>query len=249
MKTNFLVFAILMSTTFSANAQLKIRPEGGVQMSYNGYCSFYLGTPSPASSNGEWSFESWGGGFNLWKPWPNPGAANFIFFAANNGNVGIGTGTPAYKLDVNGDIATYGVLRVSSDSRLKSNIKGLTNCLNTITKLEGKSYNKIIHKQNANTVDIKDTVKYNTMLMEKGRVATTSSTQFGLLAQDVKTIYPELVQQDSSGFLNVDYLGLIPILIEALKEQKHTCDAQSLKIKEHEDKLAKIEAKNVGTSN
>lgn len=36
----------------------------------------------------------------------------------------------------------------------------------------------------------------------------------------MKEVYPELVSQDTLGYYYVNYIGLIPVLVEALKEQK-----------------------------
>ena len=42
------------------------------------------------------------GGLNFWRPFGSTGGyQNFIFHLADNGNVGIGTGNPEYKLEVN----------------------------------------------------------------------------------------------------------------------------------------------------
>jgi hypothetical protein len=47
------------------------------------------------------------GGLNFWRPFGSSGGyQNFIFHLADNGNVGIGTGDPEYKLDVCGTIRT-----------------------------------------------------------------------------------------------------------------------------------------------
>lgn len=59
----------------------------------------------------------------------------------------------------------------------------------------------------------------------------------GFIAQDLQKIFPELVEKDSAGYFYVDYVGLIPVIIEALKEQQSIIDAQSLKIKELEEKI------------
>lgn len=43
----------------------------------------------------------------------------------------------------------------------------------------------------------------------------------GLLAQDVEKIYPGLVQTDpNTGIKSMSYVGLVPILLQALKEQQ-----------------------------
>ena len=46
--------------------------------------------------------------------------------------------------------------------------------------------------------------------------------KIGLLAQEVQKVFPELVKQsaDEEGTLSVNYQGLIPVLINAIKEQQ-----------------------------
>lgn len=41
---------------------------------------------------------------------------------------------------------------------------------------------------------------------------------FGFLAEDVQKVYPELVHEDSEGGLSVDYIGLIPLLIQTVQQ-------------------------------
>ncbi|MDC1493122.1 hypothetical protein N8376_07205, partial [Flavobacteriaceae bacterium] len=47
-------------------------------------------------------------------------------------------------------------------------------------------------------------------------------TKIGLLAQEVMELFPELVvkSKDKQGTLSVNYQGLIPILLNAIKEQQ-----------------------------
>lgn len=52
-----------------------------------------------------------GYGLNFWKTWePNVGTLNYALFLKNNGNIGIGTKNPAYKLDVIGTIRAREIL-------------------------------------------------------------------------------------------------------------------------------------------
>ncbi|MFO7657712.1 MAG: tail fiber domain-containing protein [Bacteroidales bacterium] len=46
----------------------------------------------------------------------------------------------------------------------------------------------------------------------------------GLSAQDIQLVYPELVKTDNEGTLAVDYISMIPILVEAIKEQQAKID-------------------------
>jgi DNA-binding MltR family transcriptional regulator len=52
------------------------------------------------------------------------------------------------------------------------------------------------------------------------KLKTDKRTRLGFIAQDVQAIFPELVEEDAEGYLSVDYLGLIPVLVEAIKEQQ-----------------------------
>ena len=50
----------------------------------------------------------------------------------------------------------------------------------------------------------------------------TTVEKIGLLAQDIQKIFPELVNEsgDDQGILSINYQGLVPILINAIKEQQ-----------------------------
>jgi hypothetical protein len=52
---------------------------------------------------------------------------------------------------------------------------------------------------------------------------------FGLIAQDLQKIYPDLVYQNDSGYLSVNYIGLIPILIQSIKELNTELEALKAK--------------------
>ena len=41
-----------------------------------------------------------------------------------------------------------------------------------------------------------------------------------MLAQELQKVYPQLVKQDEKGTLSVNYMGLVPALIEGMKEQQ-----------------------------
>ena len=56
--------------------------------------------------------------------------------------------------------------------------------------------------------------------------ANESIAKIGLLAQEVQKAFPELVKtsNDSEGTLSVNYQGMIPVLINAIKEQQKQID-------------------------
>ncbi len=95
-----------------------------------------------------------------------------------------------------GNATLTGTLTQSSDRRLKKDFILLTHSLSNIYNLNGYHYKWI----------------------EESR---SKDLQTGLIAQEVQKIFPELVQTDEKGFLSVNYIGLIPHLIEAVKELRN----------------------------
>lgn len=83
------------------NGKFKLTGANG----FGGPQIIFGGTPS---ENGDWSIEyrefATVKGLNFWKPWPSANSGNAKFFIADNGKVGIATGNPLAKLDVNGNI-------------------------------------------------------------------------------------------------------------------------------------------------
>lgn len=109
---------------------------------------------------------------------------------------------------------------VFSDSTLKENIRPLSNILSKLTQLNGYNYNLKKEILNPNAAP-------NTFID-----STQNPTEIGLLAQQVERIFPEAVRTDEKGIKGVSYVSLIPVLIEAIKEQQ-------AKITLLEDKISK----------
>ena len=131
----------------------------------------------------------------------NPGVA----FVVGNGDIdssnGLAGANPsnAFVVNYDGSATLSGDLTVNSDARLKSNIISLGSTLSKLLLIDGKSY----------------TMKSNEAV-----------EKIGLLAQEVQTAFPELVKAagDEEGTLSVNYQGMIPVLINAIKEQQKQID-------------------------
>jgi Chaperone of endosialidase len=134
------------------------------------------------------------------------------FVITNTGNVGIGTNTPSYKLDV-GSASTLGIvasftnssgsctinptvgIACSSDARLKKNITALQDdYLSKIVSLKPVKYN-----WNNETTDV-------------------DALHNGFIAQDLEQVFPDLVATDANGYKSVFYTNLIPYTIKAIQE-------------------------------
>jgi len=61
--------------------------------------------------------------------------------------------------------------------------------------------------------------------------------KIGVLAQEIKKVFPELVTEDENEILAVNYQGIVPVLINALKEQENKVQEQEKRIKRLEKLL------------
>jgi FtsZ-binding cell division protein ZapB len=122
-----------------------------------------------------------------------------------NGNVGIGTTTPAYRLHVVGDVYATGNVYcygwgICSDQRWKTNIKPIQNALDNVLKMQGVTYHWKVDE-------------YPDKHFPEGE-------QIGFIAQEIEKVYPQVVRTDKDGYKSVDYSKLTPVLVEAIKEQQ-----------------------------
>ena len=108
-----------------------------------------------------------------------------------------------------GSLTVAGDIILSSDARLKSNIVTLGPTLISLMQLDAKRY---------------------TMKADKEQ-----KQKIGLLAQEVQKVFPELVSEDKNGMLAVNYQALVPVLINALKEQEEQFQNQEASLIELED--------------
>ena len=88
----------------------------------------------------------------------------------------------------------------SSDSRMKTNVSPLADALTKITSLSG--------------------IYYDWMRDSFPNYEFDSTRQIGFIAQNVQPIVPEVVRTDKNGYLTLDYGRLVPVLVEAIKEQQ-----------------------------
>ena len=61
----------------------------------------------------------------------------------------------------------------------------------------------------------------------------SSKLQYGFIAQEIEKVIPELVTEDSNGYKAVNYIGVIPVLTQAIQEQQKEIE----QLKEENQKL------------
>lgn len=121
----------------------------------------------------------------------------------SDNRVGIGITTPGYSLHVAGKIKSDGITE-TSDERLKTNITLIDNALPKLMLING--------------------VSYNWRVDEYPQFKLSEGTELGVIAQEVAKVFPEVVNTDDEGYLSVEYSHLVPVLIQAIKEQQLIID-------------------------
>lgn len=89
---------------------------------------------------------------------------------------------------------------ISSDARYKKDIRPLANATAMLAQLRGVAYYFDREKFPGN--------------------GFPGQLQFGYIAQEVENTMPQLVSTGSDGYKSVNYLQLVPLLTEAMKEQQ-----------------------------
>ena len=107
----------------------------------------------------------------------------------------------------NGNVTVAGDLNVNSDRRLKEDIATIENALQIVARIEGKTYNW------------------------KPELGRDRGKQYGFIAQEVEQVIPELVStQQGDGIKSVNYQGMVPFLVNALKELNELKESQAAEI-------------------
>jgi hypothetical protein len=127
--------------------------------------------------------------------WSDAGTQS-IYQAPAGGSVVLNS-TPTYKLNmltgdlsINGNFTAAGDINSASDQALKTNINTITSALDTVCQMRGVSF---------------DWVK-------------TGNMSYGVIAQEVEALIPEIVTLTDAGIKTVNYNAIIGFLIESVKD-------------------------------
>lgn len=138
--------------------------------------------------------------------WADSTDADFASTAANqfliraSGNVGINRADPSFMLDVNGSVRGVGAFDQTSDRRYKKQIEPISDALAIVEALRGVTFT---WRQD----------EFPEMNFKPGR-------QIGFIGQEVEKVLPEVVSVDKQGVRSVAYGSVVPVLVEAIKQQQ-----------------------------
>jgi hypothetical protein len=130
------------------------------------------------------------------------GAISWIFKTVSNGVKYITPMTNKVPVLINNDLIVSGSIYNTSDERLKYNINNIT-----------KEQSELIFTLNP--------INFSYINDPKNKL------HHGFLAQDVEKVFPELVENNFSGYKTVNYQELIPVMLMQMKCMQKSIDELS----------------------
>jgi len=201
-----------------SNAQIELNTVGQVGIGIAPISPYRLALSGDIKiDNGSYIGFIIGGGSNYDK----------AIYPTSNNYGQIGKSNMAFKY-----IYSYNYYQLS-DRRQKENIKDINNALKTVLSLKGVKY------------DIKKEYAYDSISTDnkqKEKIEKKRKGKIGFLAQDVNLILPEVVDyDDSTDVYSINYSRVIPILVEAIREQQLMIEELKSKKDEKGQKSGEIE--------
>lgn len=105
----------------------------------------------------------------------------------------------------------------ASDSTLKTNIEDIQSSLDKVKNLRGVKYNR---KYTVDSLISNDNISPSSGHGVNIKKTKLEPKEYGLIAQEVESVIPEAVVTMQDSTKAILYTSLIPVLIEAMKEQQ-----------------------------
>jgi len=97
----------------------------------------------------------------------------------------------------------------SSDKRFKKDVRQIENTQLSLLKPVSYSFQEEF---------------INTLEGDSSKMVDLRSKKFGFIAQEVAKVYPNLISEDENGFLSIDYISLIPLLVQEVNSLRRELD-------------------------
>lgn len=247
------VLLVLMAAPAIVFAQLKVKSDGRVvagtefQTSSNYNIGFQSGIQTTNTNTivavyGRANSSYYGATYGMYGVADNSyGLSNFgVYGTLDNNSYGVGVYGGTFvqggigfsqqyagyfwgNTCVNGTLTATSVVQ-SSDIRLKENIISLgsrnESVLDKVLDMNVIEYN---YKKNIIPgVILPDSVSAEALQKKAG--VKLGKKHIGLIAQELQELFPTLVEEGQDGYLAVNYIELVPVLIRAIQELKQELD-------------------------
>lgn len=216
---------LFLAVSASVNAQLKVESNGNIKVGTMPYSKFDSRFEITQHSNKPLETVLYSSSENISRMWISNSLNAFglgvnekglaeiylynqtplpIMTFCPNGNIGFDK-IPQYKLDVNG-IARVDNLLINSFEQYRHKVKPVGNQSNRLFLLNAISYQIRNDKK-----EIEDP----SVQLDGGE-----RLHYGFIISEVEELFPELIYKDEKGHSNIDYISLIPLLLNELRQQK-----------------------------
>jgi hypothetical protein len=135
------------------------------------------------------------------------------------GAVGVNK-VPRWTFDVNG-VAHADGFSDSSDIRYKRDVRTLPDALDTVMRLRGVSF-----RWRRDAFPQED---------------FPAGPQVGFVAQEVEPVLPQIVHTDAEGYKSVEYDHVVPVLVEAVKEQQREISERDARLAAEDARIAALD--------
>ena len=242
---------IVLIPFLNANSQIHVNSAGETTLNNHTTVEvskwLHVGTNSYpnrlafTSTSSNYNYIDYTGSKLYFRNYNGTSAPTRIFLQSNGnirfyGRVGINMDPPSttYHLDINGTARSFAWEVQSADIKLKDSIKNINT--SKIYSLNGISF---IRKQdveigNEGSETPKADIENDTTRADNDVYYSDNKLHYGFIAQELKDIYPEIISEDGNGIYSIDYIALIPILVEVLKEHKSYIDSLNTRLDEIE---------------
>lgn len=185
---------------------------------YNYGVTGMIGYSSPNSNSGGAGI--YGTNYSYLYDYPNN--LHGFYAAYFNGGVHLQGQTTALELYTPADAR----LNVNVESIARNDEEGIQT-LDNLLRLNVLEYNTINLSRERTQEEIgemTDEVRASYEMMKKDEEKMSSRLHFGLSAQELREIYPNLVMEGQDGYLAVNYIELVPLLVRSIQVLKQELD-------------------------